>query len=49
MIIGQIDRWRSRLRKAERLILDTLTRDNPDALSKEEVAARAKARINLRW
>jgi hypothetical protein len=36
-----IDHWRGRLGKAERLILETLTQVYPDALSKEEVAAKA--------
>jgi hypothetical protein len=36
-----IDYWRSRLGKAERLILETLAQAYPKALSKEEVAAQA--------
>ena len=36
-----IDNWRSRLGKAERLILGTLAQEYPDALTKEEVAAKA--------
>jgi len=36
-----IDHWRSRLGKAERLILETPTQVYPAALSKEEVAAQA--------
>lgn len=36
-----IDYWRGRLGKAEKLILETLTQSYPDALNKEEVAARA--------
>jgi hypothetical protein len=36
-----IDHWRSRLGKAERLILETLTQAYPKALSKEEVAYQA--------
>jgi hypothetical protein len=36
-----IDYWRGRLGKAERLILETLTEAYPDALTKEEVAAKA--------
>ncbi len=36
-----IEYWRSRLGKAERLILETLTRAYPNALTKEEVAAGA--------
>jgi uncharacterized protein len=39
--IALIDYWRSRLGKAERLILETLTQAYPKALSKEEVAAQA--------
>jgi uncharacterized protein len=35
-----IDYWRSRLGKAERLILETLTQVFPDRLTKEEVAAK---------
>jgi hypothetical protein len=38
---GLVDYWRARLGKAERLILETLTQVYPDALTKEEVAARA--------
>jgi uncharacterized protein len=36
-----IDHWRSRLGKAERLILETLTAAYPEPLSKDEVAAKA--------
>jgi uncharacterized protein len=36
-----IDHWRSRLSKAERLILEALIQTYPDPLSKEEVAAKA--------
>jgi hypothetical protein len=36
-----IDYWRSRLGKAERLILEALTQVYPDALTKDEVAANA--------
>ena len=36
-----IDYWRSRLGKAERLILETLTQAHPDALTKEDVASNA--------
>jgi hypothetical protein len=36
-----IDHWRNRLGKAERLILEALTEVYPDALTKEEVAAKA--------
>jgi hypothetical protein len=38
---GLIDYWRSRLGKAERLILETLTEIYPATLTKEELAARA--------
>jgi hypothetical protein len=41
-----VDHWRSRLGKAERLILETLTQEYPDALTKEEVAARAGYEAN---
>jgi hypothetical protein len=41
-----IDYWRGRLGKAERLILETLTQVYPDALTKEEVAARAGYEAN---
>jgi len=41
-----IDYWRSRLGKAERLILETLTQVYPDALTKEEVAAKAGYEAN---
>src|SRR6266849_3866971 len=41
-----IDYWRSRLGKAERLILETLTQAYPDALTKEEVAAKAGYEAN---
>ena len=43
---GLIDYWRGRLGKAERLILETLTQAYPDALTKEEVAARAGYEAN---
>jgi uncharacterized protein len=43
---GPIDYWRSRLGKAERLILETLAQEYPDALSKEEVAAKAGYEAN---
>jgi len=36
-----IDHWRSRLGKAERLILEALTQAYPAGLNKEEVATRA--------
>jgi hypothetical protein len=36
-----IDYWRNRLGKPERLILEALTQAYPDAMSKEEVAAKA--------
>jgi len=36
-----IDYWRNRLGKAERLILEALTQIYPDAMTKEEVAAKA--------
>ena len=36
-----IDYWRSRLGKAERLILEALTQVYPDALTKEELAVNA--------
>jgi hypothetical protein len=36
-----VDYWRARLGKAERLILEALTEVYPDALSKEQVAAKA--------
>jgi uncharacterized protein len=38
---GLVDYWRARLGKSERLILETLTQAYPDALTKEEVAAKA--------
>jgi len=41
-----IEYWRSRLRKAERLILETLTQAYPNALTKEEVAAGAGYEAN---
>jgi hypothetical protein len=41
-----IDYWRSRLAKAERLILETLTEAYPDALTKEDVAAKAGYEAN---
>jgi uncharacterized protein len=43
-----IDYWRGRLRKAERLILETLTQVFPDPLSKEEVAAKTGYEANGR-
>jgi len=43
---GLIDYWRSRLGKAERLILETLTQAYPAGLKKEEVAARAGYEAN---
>ena len=39
--VALIDYWRSRLGKAERLILEALTQVYPNALTKEEVAANA--------
>jgi uncharacterized protein len=36
--LALIDYWRSRLGKAERSILETLTEDYPAALNKEEIA-----------
>ena len=41
-----IDYWRNRLGKAERLILETLTRAYPAGLNKEEIAARAGYEAN---
>jgi hypothetical protein len=41
-----IDYWRGRLGKAERLILETLAQEYPDALTKEEVAAKAGYEAN---
>ncbi len=41
-----IDYWRSRLGKAERVILETLTLVYPDPLTKEEVAAKAGYEAN---
>ncbi len=41
-----IDYWRSRLGKAERLIMETLTQAYPEALSKKEVAAKAGYEAN---
>ena len=41
-----VDYWRGRLGKAERLILETLTQSYPDALTKEEVAAKAGYEAN---
>src|SRR5713101_6149100 len=41
-----IDYWRNRLGKAERLILEALTQEYPDALTKEEVAAKAGYEAN---
>ena len=43
-----IDYWRSRLGKAERLILEALTQAFPDPLSKEEVATLNNALGRLR-
>jgi len=39
--LALIDYWRGRLGKAERLILEALTQEYPNALTKEEVAAKA--------
>jgi uncharacterized protein len=41
-----IEYWRSRLGKAERLILETLAQAYPDTLTKEEVAAKAGYEAN---
>ncbi len=41
-----IDYWRSRLGKAERLILEVLAQVYPDALTKEEVAAKTGYEAN---
>lgn len=41
-----IDYWRSRLGKAERLIIETLTQAYPAAFSKEEIAAQAGYEAN---
>jgi len=41
-----IEYWRGRLRKAERLIFEALADAYPDALTKEEVAARAGYKAN---
>jgi hypothetical protein len=41
-----IEYWRGRLGKAERLILQTLALEYPDALTKEEVAAKAGYEAN---
>ena len=41
-----VDYWRGRLGKAERLILETLTQVDPDALTKEEVAVKAGYEAN---
>jgi hypothetical protein len=41
-----VDYWRARLGKAERLILETLTQAYPEALTKEEVAAKAGYEAN---
>jgi hypothetical protein len=41
-----VEYWRSRLGKAERLILETLTQAYPNALTKEEVAAGAGYEAN---
>ena len=43
---GLVDYWCARLGKAERLILETLTRIYPGHLSKEEVAAKAGYEAN---
>jgi hypothetical protein len=43
---GLIDHWRGRLGKAEWLILETHTQVYPDALTKEEVAAKAGYEAN---
>ena len=44
--VALVDYWRSRLGKAERAILETLTEAYPAALTKEEVAARASYEAN---
>jgi hypothetical protein len=44
--LALIDYWRGRLGKAEGLILETLTQVFPDALTKEEVAAKAGYEAN---
>lgn len=41
-----VDYWRGHLRKAERLILETLSQAYPDALTKEEVAVKAGYEAN---
>jgi hypothetical protein len=41
-----VDYWRSRLGKAERLILETLTQAYPESLTKEGLAARAGYEAN---
>jgi hypothetical protein len=41
-----VDYWRTRLGRAERLILEALTCVYPDLLSKEEVAAKAGYEAN---
>jgi hypothetical protein len=41
-----VDYWRGRLGKAERLILETLTKAYPDGLTKEEVAIKAGYEAN---
>ena len=46
MRIALIDYWRSRLGKAERLIIETLTHAYPSALTKDEVAAGAGYEAN---
>jgi hypothetical protein len=46
MGVALIDYWRSRLGKAERLILETLTQAYPSALTKDEVAAGAGYEAN---
>jgi hypothetical protein len=43
---GLVDYWRTRLGRAERLILEALTCVYPDLLSKEEVAAKAGYEAN---
>jgi uncharacterized protein len=41
-----VDYWRTRLRKAERLILKTRTDAYPNGLNKEEVAAKTGYEAN---
>ena len=43
---GLVDYWRARLGKAERLILEVLTQVYPEALTKDEVAAKAGYEAN---